>query len=50
MQVRSAVTESTSELHVFPDGPHGMGFAKKAPHVGQWAGLMKNWLGYLGWL
>ena len=38
------------ELHVFPDGPHGMGFAKKAPHVGQWAGLMKNWLGYLGWL
>jgi acetyl esterase/lipase len=38
------------ELHVFPDGPHGLGLAPDAPHVAQWAVLLKNWLGYIGWL
>ena len=38
------------ELHVFPKGPHGLGLAPDFPHVAQWAGLMKNWLIWMGWL
>ena len=32
------------ELHVFPDGVHGLGVAPKNPHVGQWLQLFKNWI------
>ncbi len=38
------------ELHVFPDGPHGLGLAPKYPHVAQWAPLMRNWLASMGWI
>ncbi|MBQ8187292.1 MAG: alpha/beta hydrolase [Clostridia bacterium] len=38
------------EMHVFPCGPHGLGLAPNHPHVAQWAGLMKNWLVFMGWL
>lgn len=38
------------EMHVFPNGPHGLGLAPNHPHVAQWAGLMKNWLIFMGWL
>lgn len=38
------------ELHVFPDGPHGLGLAKNSPHVAQWTGLLENWIKCLGWL
>ena len=38
------------EVHVFPRGPHGLGLAPDFPHVAQWAGLMKNWLIWMGWL
>ncbi|MBP3436864.1 MAG: alpha/beta hydrolase [Clostridia bacterium] len=35
------------ELHIFPHGPHGMGLAKDT-HVGQWTGLLINWLKNIG--
>lgn len=38
------------ELHVFPEGPHGLGLAKNSPQVAQWTGLLVNWLGGMGWL
>ena len=37
------------EMHIFPDGPHGLGLAPNNPHVAQWAGLMRNLLINLGW-
>lgn len=38
------------EMHVFPNGPHGLGLAPQLPHVAQWAPLMKNWFISMGWL
>lgn len=38
------------ELHVFPNGNHGLGLAGGAPHVAQWTKLLESWLGYIGWL
>jgi len=38
------------EMHIFPYGNHGQGLAYHLPHVAQWSGLMKNWLGEIGWL
>ena len=35
-------------LHVFPDGPHGMGLAANDPVVGAWPGLCVRWLKALG--
>ncbi len=32
------------ELHVFPDGAHGLGLAGDHPSVGQWTGLCERWL------
>lgn len=32
------------EMHVFPDGPHGLGLADKLPHIAQWKTLFVNWL------
>ena len=32
------------ELHVFPNGRHGLGVAEGLPHVAQWTGLLQNWL------
>lgn len=32
------------ELHIFPNGPHGMGLAENDPIVGQWPGLLCKWL------
>lgn len=36
------------ELHVFPEGHHGLGLAPDNKHVSQWPGLMKNWLEFKG--
>ncbi len=36
------------ELHVFPEGRHGLGLAEGDPHVAQWKGLLANWLGRIG--
>ncbi len=38
------------EMHVFPEGPHGLGVAKDRPNIHQWVNLLKNWLIVLGWL
>lgn len=35
------------EMHVFPDGPHGLGLAEKYPHTAQWSQLLCNWLKHL---
>ena len=32
------------EMHIFPEGYHGLGLAPNHPHVAQWSGLLKNWL------
>ena len=36
------------ELHVFPNGAHGLGLAPHVPHVRQWTELLRNWLNYIG--
>jgi len=36
------------ELHIFPEGPHGMALAKNAPEVGCWTKLCQKWLTGLG--
>ncbi len=38
------------EMHIFPDGWHGLGLAEKFPHVAQWKSLLLNWLKFIGWL
>lgn len=41
-----------AELHIFPDGRHGLGLADEddpvSKHVSQWSGLLLNWLKYIG--
>ena len=32
------------ELHIFPNGEHGLGLALSKPHVAQWMDLLRNWL------
>jgi acetyl esterase/lipase len=32
------------ELHIFSDGPHGMGLAKDNPYVSKWTLLCESWL------
>ena len=32
------------ELHVFPEGRHGLGLAKACPDVSEWARLAANWV------
>lgn len=32
------------EMHVFPEGPHGLALSYDNPHVAQWKDLFKNWL------
>ena len=40
------------EMHIFPDGAHGLGLAGDADkirkHDSQWSSLMLNWLKYIG--
>ena len=49
------------EMHIFPEGPHGLGLAKNnkwvgrcdekiMSHVCRWADLLEEWLKYIGWL
>lgn len=37
-------------LHVFPDGPHGLGLARGAGTAEAWPALCTSWLSALGWL
>ena len=32
------------ELHVFPEGPHGLGLAPENPDVARWAPMCQRWL------
>ena len=32
------------ELHVYPDGPHGLGLSRHLPYVGKWTGELIEWL------
>jgi hypothetical protein len=36
--------EVPCELHIFPNGPHGLGLAKDHPAVSAWTGLCAQWL------
>ena len=36
------------ELHIFPDGRHGLGLAESNPHVAEWTELLRKWLIYYG--
>ncbi len=36
------------ELHIFPDGPHGLGLAPEYPDVAQWVPLCQGWLKRMG--
>jgi len=36
------------ELHIFPEGPHGLGLAGGNPVIGQWPGMCCRWLKELG--
>lgn len=38
------------EMHVFPDGGHGLGLAPDHPHTAQWSSLLLNWFRRLGWI
>lgn len=43
----------STEMHIFPDGAHGLGLAVKEQdkvkkHVSQWSSLLLNWLKYIG--
>jgi acetyl esterase/lipase len=38
------------ELHVFPEGAHGLGLAADAPGAHAWPGLCADWLQRGGWL
>ena len=33
-----------AELHIFPNGRHGLGLAQSTPGASQWPGLCANWL------
>ena len=37
------------ELHVYPEGRHGLGLAPNNPHVATWMGLCCQWLRGMGW-
>jgi len=37
------------ELHVYPEGNHGLGLAEQQPHVATWAELCSEWLIGMGW-
>ncbi|WP_438350090.1 alpha/beta hydrolase [Paenibacillus sp. FA6] len=37
------------ELHVFPEGRHGLGLAKELSDVGKWTSLCISWLKNQGW-
>lgn len=39
-----------AELHIFQDGPHGVGLDLADPVLGEWPLLLRNWLLHNGWL
>ncbi|MBQ6907325.1 MAG: alpha/beta hydrolase [Clostridia bacterium] len=43
----------TAEIHIFPNGKHGLGLADgdsdEQRHISQWSELLLKWLKYIGW-
>ncbi|MBT4138036.1 MAG: hypothetical protein HOE48_08980 [Candidatus Latescibacteria bacterium] len=37
------------ELHIFPNGRHGLGLAPELPNVAAWFDLSVTWLKNMGW-
>jgi dipeptidyl aminopeptidase/acylaminoacyl peptidase len=37
------------ELHIYPEGPHGLALAPNNPHVASWLDLCCQWLDNMGW-
>lgn len=37
------------ELHIYPDGPHGLGLSIDRPYTAQWSAALINWLKLLGY-
>ena len=37
------------EMHIYPEGYHGLGLATDFPYVAQWSKALENWLVYKGW-
>ncbi len=44
-----AAADVPHELHVFPDGPHGLGLAADTPGARRWPALSADWLRRGGW-
>lgn len=38
------------EMHIYPNGPHGLGLAENLPHVAEWAVSLKKWFEYIGFM
>lgn len=38
------------EMHIFPEGPHGLGLAPNNPHVAKWSELLIGWLKEINWI
>lgn len=42
---QSLISKNIScELHLFPEGDHGLSVASQFPHVAQWTQLLNNWI------
>ena len=39
-----------AELHVFEEGPHGVGLAQKDPQLHKWPALLEGWMHLHGWM
>ena len=37
------------EMHIYPEGPHGLGLATDLPHVAKWSSDLLDWLKLKGW-
>ena len=38
------------EMHIFPEGRHGLGLCGEVPHTAQWVKLLLNWLEMQGYM
>ena len=38
------------EMHIYPNGPHGLGLAENNPHVSDWSKRLIEWFKYNGYL
>ena len=38
------------EMHIYPNGPHGLGLANNYPYVSDWSDRLIKWLNYVGFI